>query len=352
MQKILDKETVAKLREVHISIPAYIENERLWVHGGHRGTPYGSLYEDTPGTRAVKELLFQILDLRKRAGIKSELIINIETDDEHASKDAVRLAEILKEWEESNEIVSGVAGNEIAKNQMEYIDTNKLLFKDALGEGKQDILLRVPIEAIESIGVDSIKDFLATFQKAPNGYVELYYMSGTGEASENTYQRYGIGKKLLSEELKIPEKRTRKNTLTLFPVLKDEKLDQSSVVSRIGNMKPKNTILSPIGLQNDSAGLIRSTVLGLKIMEVAREGEKIDKDKVQIRVLEDLKMICKIDDMRGLTADDIIYLAISDDINKIIEALKKLIRLLPIMPIDAEELRQIYEHAKQALIAA
>jgi len=68
--------------------------------------------------------------------------------------------------------------------------------------------------------------------------------------------------------------------------------------------------------------------------------------------LEDLKMICKIDDMRGLTADDIIYLAISDDINKIMEALKKLIRLLPIMPIDAEELRQIYEHAKQALTAA
>jgi len=545
-QKILDKDTVSKLREIHISIPSYIESESLWVHGGHRGTPYGSLYEDTPGTRIVRELLFQILDLRKRAGINGELIINIETDDEHASKDAVRLAEILTEWKTSDEIkdninqqstagftlqpltkefaaknvdrllelqniipgvnwtpdmllddewrpepplysgkvflakwehsivavdnagypiglllayersadeemkkvgrgslyihgfvvdperqgnglgkmmmhqlaenlmrdefkkisgdpdllitlrfdkkssyladvyaklgfkkvgeingkdghddfiymanaidvcnkTSGEAGSAVVKNQTDYIDANKLLFKDALGSGKQDILLRVPIEAIESIGVDNIKDFLATFQKAPNGYVELYYMSGIGEASESVYQKYDIEKKLLSEELKIPEKRTRKNTLTLFPVLKDEKLDQASVVSRIGNMAPKNTILSPVGLQNDSAGLIRSTILGLKIMEVAREGEKIDKDEVQRRVLEDLKVICKVDDMRGLTADDIIYLAISDDINKIMEALKKLIRLLPIVPINAEELRQIYEHAKKALIAA
>jgi len=240
----------------------------------------------------------------------------------------------------------------IVKNQMDYIDTNKLLFKDALGVGKQDILLRVPVEAIEFIGVDNIKDFLVTFQKAPNGYVELYYMSGMGEASESIYQRYGIEKKLLSEELKNPEKRTRKNTLTLLPVLKDEKLDQASIVSRIGNMKPRNTILSPIGLQNDSAGLIRSAILGLKIMEIARDGEKIDRDEVQRRVLEDLKMICKIDDMRGLTADDIIYLAISDDINKIMEALKKLIRLLPIAPINAGELRQIYEHAKAVITAA
>ena len=57
--------------------------------------------------------------------------------------------------------------------------------------------------------------------------------------------------------------------------------------------------------------------------------------------------IClSIDDM----LIDPLYLTIS--IEKTINSLNKLIRLLPIMPVNVEELRMIYEHAREALIRA
>jgi hypothetical protein len=86
-------------------------------------------------------------------------------------------------------------GRKYSKNQTNYITAHQALFKDILGENKPDTLVRVPVEAIESVGIDNIKDFLATFQEVPNGYIELYYMSGIGEVSETIYQKYGLQKK-------------------------------------------------------------------------------------------------------------------------------------------------------------
>jgi len=61
--------------------------------------------------------------------------------------------------------------------------------------------------------------------------------------------------------------------VTLFPALKGEKIDQVTIVSRLGSldMALQDTILSPIGLQHDSTGLIRATILGLKIMDIAKQ---------------------------------------------------------------------------------
>lgn len=248
----------------------------------------------------------------------------------------------------------------IIKNATEYIYNSKELFKDILGENKPDALVRVPVEAIESVGIDNIKDFLATFQEAPNGYIELYHMSGIGEVSEAVYQKYGLQKKPLPKDFK----RTRESTVTLFPALKGEEINQSVIVSRLGNfdVTPDNAILSPIGLQRDHAGLIRATILGLKMMDVARQikekgigitKDQAFKDKIQLEILEQLKNICDVDDLKNfnLTPDDVIALA-TGTINNVITALKKLIKLLPITPIDANELRQLYEHAKMVITAA
>ncbi len=240
-----------------------------------------------------------------------------------------------------------------------YISTNENMLITVLRE-RHNIVLRIPIEAIGSIGINNIKDFLAIFQEVPNGYVELYYTSGIGEVSESMYQKYGLQKKPLPKDFK----RTRENTVTLFPALKGEEINQATIVSRFGSLDltPQDTILSPIGLQHDSAGLIRATILGLKMMDIARQikekgigitKDQAFKDKIQLEILEQLKNVCDTDDLKNfnLTPDDIIALA-TGTINDIINALKKLIKLLPITPIDAERLRQIYEHAKQALIAA
>ncbi|MDD3906027.1 MAG: HAD hydrolase-like protein [Candidatus Omnitrophica bacterium] len=241
-----------------------------------------------------------------------------------------------------------------------FISDNKNTIKDTLTLNHFNTLIRIPIEAIESIGVDNIKDFLATFQESHNGYIELYYISGVGGASENIYQKYGLQKKSLPKDFK----RTRENTVTLFPALKGEEVSQSSIVSKLGNisMTPDNTILSPIGLQHDPAGLIRATILGLKMMDIARQikekgiaitHDQAFKDKIQIEILEQLKNVCDVADLKNfnLTPDDIIALA-TGNINNIIIALKKLIKLLPITPIDANELRQIYEHVKEVIAAA
>lgn len=244
--------------------------------------------------------------------------------------------------------------SEIARNQSNFIDENKVLFKNVLGENKPDVLVRVPVEAIESVGIDNIKSFLATFQEAPNGYIELYYMSGVGEVSETVYQKYCLQKKPLPKDFK----KTRENTITLFPALKGEEINQSTIVSRLGSIDvtPEDTILSPIGLQHDPAGLIRATILGLKIMDIARQikdGKPIDKDAVHIDILNQLRDVLDPADFKNfdLSPDDIIALA-AGNINNVIAALKKLIRLLPITPIDAEELKQMYEAVKAVVTAA
>lgn len=251
-----------------------------------------------------------------------------------------------------------------AKNMDVYIDRKESVLRSMLGEGKPNTLLRVPVEAIELIGKDNVEAFLETFQKAPNGYVELYYMSGIGEVSEAVYGKYGLIKKKLPDDLKDPANRKRTNTVTLFAALKDykDKLDEAFIRMRLGSfdMNPKNTIIVPIGIQHDQAGLIRSSILGLEIMDVARRLKAdpalaIDqsfKDDVQARVLQDLLVLYNIDDIKDLGPDDIITLASGTNIVRIINSLKKLIDLLPIEPIKPEELRQIYEHAKAVITAA
>jgi hypothetical protein len=240
------------------------------------------------------------------------------------------------------------------KNHLNYIKQNETLFKDMLGENKLYVLLRVPIEAIRGVGKDNIRNFLTTFQEAHNGYLELYSISGIGEIDEGVYREYGLQKKPMPKDFR----RTRENTITLFPVVKGEEIDESTIVSKLGslNLTVKDTILSPIGREHDPAGLIRATILGLKIMDIARqikEGRAIDKDTVHIDILNKLRNVCDMDDFKNfdLTPDDIIALA-SGNINSILIALKKLIKLLPITPINAEELRQIYEHAKAVITAA
>lgn len=252
--------------------------------------------------------------------------------------------------------------NPATGSYIEYLNKNETLFKDMLDENMPNTLIRVPVEAIESLGIDNIKNFLEIFQRASNGYVELYYMSGIGEVDEAVYQKYGLTKKRLPEDLKNPRGRTRANTVTLFATLKGHEVDEAYVKSRLGSfdMNPKNTILVPIGLQHDQAGLVKATILGLKIMDVARQltanpalaKDQAFKDDVQTRILQDLLLLYRVEDLKGLGPEDIIALASSTNIIKLINSLKKLIDLLPITPIDAEELRQIYEHAKAVITAA
>jgi len=91
-------------------------------------------------------------------------------------------------------------------------------------------------------------------------------------------------------------------------------------------------------------------------MDIARqvkEGRPIDKDAVHVEILNQLRNVLDPSDFKSfdLTPDDIISLA-TGNINDVLSTLKKLVKLLPVTPIDAEELRKIYEHTKAVITAA
>jgi hypothetical protein len=257
------------------------------------------------------------------------------------------------------------AQQDTVKNYADFINRNKSLLQNILGDNKSEKVVRVPVEAIESVGIDNIRDFFATLQTAPNGYVELYYMTGIDEIPGNMYRKYGLEKK----ELPKGFKRTSENTITLFPAFKGEEIDRATIGLRLGNVNisPEDTILSPIGLQNDPAGLIRATIFGLAMMDVARSVEeplwrlKTQKpkeyrdmmDRIQM-ALESYKSVSDPAESFEFTDREMedVFGLISGDINSIVRSLNKLIKLLPITPINAEELRQIYEHARAVMMAA
>jgi len=98
LKKIIDEETVKLLGEVHVSVPWFDENTRLWEHSGARGQPQASFHENTEGVRMVKELLEYIIDLREQTGITKTypLIVNFETNDDHAREEILALTVMLK----------------------------------------------------------------------------------------------------------------------------------------------------------------------------------------------------------------------------------------------------------------
>jgi hypothetical protein len=258
--------------------------------------------------------------------------------------------------------VPGKSRSDLVEDHKNYLDANLAGLMPLIGEGSSDTLLRVPVEILGDPGSSQSRIFFEAMNRSQNVHVELYMMSGIGEQlSESIYRAYGIENKDLPGDFK----RTRSNTITLFPALKGEEITDLTLRTRLGNMDitPTDTIIIPVGLQNDMAGLVRGTVLGLRVMGFARElaeNKTLENDpaflgRVQLVTMEVFKQVCDSEDrikLAGFTPHDVISLATGRTINDILNPLRKLVRLLPVTPIDAEELRTIYEHARKVLIAA
>ena len=253
----------------------------------------------------------------------------------------------------------------------EFIKENSNLISTLLASSKNDVLLRVPVEKIDAtiqssgIDIEHIRNFLNAFQKAPNGHVELYYASGVRELGkkekEILRQKYGLEE----DKNPLPDdfKSAKENTISLFALLKGQvdfsnpiqaKKDIDSLLTKnLGYLDSDNTQIVPIGLQNDPTGLLRGTIMGLQLIAIARN-KKGNKGKVDTGFIEQyikpvfeqytaLYRALGIEEF-NFTISDMINLATGSPNNRI-QALKKLIKLLPITPIDLEELRQIFEHA-------
>jgi len=246
----------------------------------------------------------------------------------------------------------------------EYVDANQEFLGKMLGEGKKLVLLRLPVEILfairKVIGRDNLELFLSALQgipylEKPNTIIELFSTSDKFSVTDATYEDLHIKKQ------KFTETRTRTNTLTLFLTDKDEKIEsQYDLMKKVDGdygLKLTDTIVMPIGKYEkgkDLSGLVRSIVLGLRIMQIARNEEAGISDQVFIEeTLTQFESLCKYTTNEDYTieVEDLMNLA-TGNIRKILTSIRKIIKLLPIIPIDAEELKSIYKHAREVLIAA
>lgn len=245
-------------------------------------------------------------------------------------------------------------GDIISEANRIVLDINANTMKTMASEIKEPILYRIPIETLWAIGKENATLFLMALQKSPNIVVELFSVTPVAEDINKAYKYYGI------EKREFTGTRTRLNTVTFFVTGKDEPVTAIDVMEKMGDgmaLKPMDTILLPIGQTEkgtDLAGLVRSTVLSARLILIANG--KYDRAFLE-DTLEQFRTICECSqiDMEkdfDLTVDDILHLAAPDNINDLMRSLKKIVKLLPIVPIDPEILRYLYLHAAKVLASA
>lgn len=241
---------------------------------------------------------------------------------------------------------------------------NTGLIATLLDESKDAVLLRIPVEIIETAGAENVRDLLNEIQRSRNGYVELYYLSGARALNEA--ERDGLHANIGIELKALPEgfEKKKLNTISLFALLKDEvgKDEQGALhdidkllKQRLGYISPDKTQVVAVGLQHDAAGLIRSIVLGLRLVHISRQKSAlgtVDEEFVK-ETAERYKALCLAHGSAeaNLSASDVVDAA-TGDYNDLLRALYRFIKLLPIIPINTEELKQIYEHVKEIITAA
>ncbi|MFH1395661.1 MAG: hypothetical protein ABIH09_05850, partial [Candidatus Omnitrophota bacterium] len=240
-------------------------------------------------------------------------------------------------------------------------DTADCLAGGSGTEQKTDKLIRIQIETLKNIESKEVKELLKTMQKTEHINVELY--SGKNpelEVNAEQYEDFGIKKKSLPQGFKM----SRKNTITILQVDKGEEFPASPVNDKWARLgfplkKEENplekTIILPVGYNYDHTGLARSIFFGLILSEIA-EDERINKESnfVAAALARLMKLYLKQGQPAkdfNLNCEDIVNLA-KGDVEAFVSALNKFIKVLPIMPVNVNEQRDIYERAREAWIRA
>ena len=244
----------------------------------------------------------------------------------------------------------------------EYVNKNSDVITKAVQESNVPKLFRIPVEIMDMQSDPIIKEVLNNLIQDSNIHIELFFATGGGTAvSEKMYENLGIVKKELPKGFII----SKSNTVTLMPVLVGEDLTDITLRTRMGRrgITPTNNILLPIGFQNDALGLIRNIILGLKLTDFSKELNEDERliqnqeflDRMQREVLEIYKEIVPKEyrhNLNNLTQEDMVNLIASSSINDIVGSLRKLMKLIPVEPVNIEEIRSIYNRVREIIIAA
>ena len=241
------------------------------------------------------------------------------------------------------------------------LDNEDFLASVFADKTKPEKLLRIAVETIEQNEGSGIKELIRVISDSPNFQIQLYSVETPElEVQTETYDKYGIVK-VTTEDLKG---KTKENTLTILPVEKGEEFSPSeknvcwgklgSLTSGV-NCTPKDTIVLPVGYNFDQAGFVRSIVLGLRLSEIAEKKYDVDHQFVS-DTFEQYEKFCLSQGADPkeftLTKEDIFNMAGIVGIKAFTLSLNSLIRALPIVPFNIEEIRAIHERAKEAMIRA
>lgn len=276
----------------------------------------------------------------------------------------------MTELENYSDIVNNMKEEEkfnkasVEELYLELFKKTKEKIASSMRSGKKGISIRIPVEVLELIDSGNLRNYFDIFRQNPNVYVELFCASGSKyDVTNSMYQEYGLEKRDLPEGFE----RSRENTITLFMAQKGETIDNTSMSIRLGSfdMTPTDSILSPVGLHYDSVGLIRGTLLGLSMMDIAQDIEREREngldltedqqfmDKIQTEVLEVYKHLWDSNELDNvnITPQDIMAMT-SGNINDLVGAVNKLVKLLPVSPVSINEISAIFYNAKKVLLSA
>jgi len=266
--------------------------------------------------------------------------------------------------EEINEAEDNAASLGMTEGICSFIDSITACLGGIKNKQKTNKLIRVPLETLEGIGEEDARVLLKALKKENSSlgkvYVELFSTDTYVEIGAEEYEKFGIGKETLPKNFVM----SRSNTVTIIPVDKGEKFpanlnnrkwDKLCYFGDDGIVNPLlDTIVSPVGYNYDQAGLARGIFFGMMLTEIAAKRHTRNSQFVSDLLAEFKKLYLSggnDPDSFDLTEKDLVAMA-NGNIKTLVESLNKLIKLLPIMPVNVNEQLEIYEHAREAWIRA
>lgn len=274
---------------------------------------------------------------------KSSLYIGLPSDKPLSINQIINYTEMVLSaiaFEESDK------NHEFIKATDEYLTVNKDIVEQVFNNNSEPIAVRVPIEVLESEENRHVIGWLNAVSKNEQVFVELYSMQepDTSLQVAALYEKYGL------HMSKFPEKKQKTNTISLFAASRDMDKDEIQKAFQTSESL-RNSIIVPLGLKGDSTGIIRATLFGFGLIQVARN-PKDKKLAAQIVLRYESVVSAYHLGGAGLTVDDVQHMAIGLNINSLINTLKKIISSLPAEILDPQERIRIYERALKVAQAA
>lgn len=288
-----------------------------------------------------------------------------EGDPDEGDLDKADKDNVIETWSELEENSFDPAPDG-ASGLIEYLDrisSEMAALRDLFSD---PVLIRLPVEALDL--VKDRRNLIGFFSKITRGertnlYFEIFSSKSGRPFSDEEYRRWGIAKRPLPESFK---RREKTNTLTLLLVEAyhegyEFQAEDLSISLGGPEMKLSDTLLSPLALGDDESGIARSIMFGLQMMGFAREisrnpslvRQKVFKDRLQLEILESFKTTFNITEKHNvdITPEDLIEL-MTGSVNGVRRAIVKLIRLIPVGPLNTEELKKVYERTAEILKSA